>query len=167
MTEPETDLPAPREGIAGTDRSSDPLLSLDEGAQPYRDALIAMAWHLRNATLVGSPAPKVQAMYERMRHPQPGDYVVESTWGWGRRAGADDRLKAFGILIAHRMEWASTWDEFVAEVGADLAFDDNRSRADAWYVQYGPDAADVCRWTNAEFVMVPVGRDAFKEAEPR
>lgn len=165
--------PQPREGITGSDRRDD-LLSLEDAAIPRRLVMAGMAKALLNATMVGQPAPIVKRMYARMRDPQPGDLVIELSTMWSR--DEDTRIKGMGILVAHRQEWASTdaeWSEYVAEekraydedfkTGPYYRPEDGEFDADemceritdhAWYIQYGPAAADICRWTNCEFVAV-------------
>ena len=156
------DYKQPHEGVKGTDRGTDDLLSLDERATAHRDALIAVALHLDDACQVGNPAPKVQRMYERIRSPQLGDLVVESTrvpW----TTNHIDRIKGFGYLVEHRREWWSTndqWNRKLAEGEVDP--DDTRPIDEAWYVQYGPNPADICRWTNAQVLVVPINPAEFR-----
>lgn len=170
-------FPEPREGIAGTARTGDDLLSLEDAALPRRRMMIAIARHLRQATMVGQPAPVVQRMNDRMRSPQPGDLVVETSrtiWG-----GRGLEVEGFGILLAHRKEWWETDAEWAATVeqerasheeflrgpyahpgDADQPWEpDDRSTDHAWYVQYGPAEKDVCRWVNCEFITIPVDGD--------
>jgi hypothetical protein len=121
-------------------------------------AIYALSWHLRSATLVGNPAPVVAEIYDRMRHPQVDDLVVESTRGhYDAHAERGDWYRGIGILIAVQREWLSTDDEWAAD--PDSAFDDNRASDEWTYVQYGPAPEDVCRWGNCEFMMVPWSRD--------
>jgi hypothetical protein len=155
-----SNLKQPREGITGVQRD-DFLLSLDEKAVAHRDALIAMARHLQTASLVGNPAPVVQRIYERIKNPQPGDLVVESSTGV-RTRDLDTRTKAFGILIEHRNEWWETDAEWEAQKRAEGWDDDEDRRVDhAWYIQYGNDPGDVCRWVNCDFLAIPIDPKAF------
>lgn len=172
-TEPGRVYPQPHEGITGTDRHDTDLLSLEEAAMPRRDMMREMAKLLRSATLVGNPAPSVSRMSDRMQKPRPGDLVMEESSAWTR--DPDTRLKGFGILVCRRDEWWDSDDslrEFIAKHRADgdeleyaakleqqLATGVGRPVDDAWYVQYGPDPADVCRWTNCLFTAIPVGED--------
>jgi hypothetical protein len=155
MSDTATRYPQPREGIAGTERTEDDLLALDDKAVARRLLMIGTVKALHTATLVGNPAPVVADMYARMRDPQPGDLVMEVT-GFYRR-DTDAKIKGFGILVAHREEWASTDEEWAATLAEepDLIRDEERFHDHAWYVQYGPAAEDVCRWTNCEFIAVP------------
>jgi hypothetical protein len=163
--------PQPYEGIRGEDRD-DWLLSLDERAVAHREALIAMAAHLRTATLVGQPAPVVRRISDRINAPQPGDLAVTVEVLAGRR-DPDDRLTGFGIYLAGRREWAATdaqWQAFCAQeaaVSSDpgtlelICSDDNRATDSVFYLQYGPAAGDICRWHNSEAVVLPVLTGSF------
>ena len=164
--------PQPHEGITGTNRDGW-LLSLDERAVPHREALIMMARHLRGATLVGNPAPVVRRMGERLIRPQPGDLVVSDEVLHGRR-DLDSRIKGLGIFLAGRREWAETdaeWEAFCEEERAassltpdDLTLicsEENRCTDTVYYIQYGPAAGDVCRWSNSSCTVLPVQVDSF------
>src|SRR6187401_1829374 len=88
--------------VRGTQLTGDlaAILSLEEETMPARRALAIMSAHLSTATHVGHPAPIVAEMGERLRHPIPGDVVVESTSGRYsalRRAG--DWYRALGVLL--------------------------------------------------------------------
>lgn len=150
----------PREDISGSPLSDD-LLSLDERAIAHRDALISMAKLLHTACLVGNAAPVVTRMYDRMKEPRPGDLVVERTSAMYSR-NPDDKLKGFGILIETRTEWASSDEEWAAQLAEEAVLvEDDRSTVTAWYIQYGPAPVDVCRWTNCEFIALPY-KDDFR-----
>lgn len=156
MSETSTRYPQPREGITGTERTEDDLLALNDKAVARRLLMIGTVKALRTATLVGNPAPVVAEMWARMQDPQPGDLVMESGTPF-RKSDPDAQIKGFGILIAHREEWASTDEEWAATLAEepDLVREEERFHDHAWYVQYGPAAEDVCRWTNCEFMAVP------------
>jgi hypothetical protein len=155
MSDTTTRYPQPHEGITGTARTEDDLLGLDDKAIVRRLMMIGTAKALRTATLVGNPAPVVAEMWVRMRDPRPGDLVMESSTPF-RRSDPDAQIKGFGILIDHREEWASTDEEWAATCAEDPDIrEDERFHDHAWYVQYGPAAEDVCRWTNCEFIAIP------------
>lgn len=142
----------PHEDIKGSPLSDD-LLSLDEKAVAHRDALIGMARLLHKACLVGDAAPVVVRIYDRLTKPQPGDLVVGMSAMYSR--DGDHRLKGLGILLEKRVEWMETdeeWAELVADEEADT---DERFTDEAWYIQYGPNAEDVCRWTDCMFIALP------------
>lgn len=158
----------PREDVTGADRSADDLLSLDERAMPVREALVTMAAHLSRACMVGNPAPIVRDMGERIYRPQVGDLVVEVTTTFAHRRRRDDTwYRGFGFLVEHRREWAHIDEEWARLVAEDpYAYDaDDRAMEEAWYVQYGPAPVDVCRWTNADFVVVPALITSFEALE--
>jgi hypothetical protein len=147
--------PQPREGVDGTERAGDDLLDLDDAALARRLMMIQTAQALYSAVLVGNPAPKVAKLYARMSKPQPGDLVMEVTGSHRRGTDSDSAIKGFGILIAARREWMQTDEEWAAELAEGGLEPEDRHYDDAWYVQYGPAAEDVCRWTNAAFVAIP------------
>lgn len=150
-----TRYPQPREGISGVERTEDDLLNLDDKAVARRLLMIGTAKALRTATLVGNPAPVVAEMWARMQNPRPGDLVMESGTPF-RKNDPDAQIKGFGILLAHRDEWASTDEEWAAVCAEDEDVNpEERFHDHAWYVQYGPAAEDVCRWTNCEFIAIP------------
>lgn len=158
-----TEYKQPHEGVAGTDRSGDDLLSLDERALPARFALIAMARHLQTATLVGNQAPIVKEIYQRITNPRVGDLVVESSLGvW--TTDPHRKVPAFGYLIEKRREWWHTDDEWSALLAEDpdAYGDDPRPTDEAWYVQYGPAPSTVYRWVNCSFLAVPIDPQEFR-----
>jgi hypothetical protein len=158
--------PQPFEGIRGTDMSAHMLLSLREPAIAHREALIEMAHHLSTATLVGQPAPVVRRIGERLRLPRIGDLVVTTEVMHDRR-DPDDRLKGFGIFLAGRTEWCETdaeWAAYQAGVYEETAStlpDEERMTDTVFYIQYGPDPGDICRWHNSEAVVLPVSTGSF------
>ena len=85
----------PWEGIKGTSRDSDDLLSLDELALSRRRMMVAMTLTLYRAVNAVPPAPEARRIAERMRNPQTGDLVTEIT-------SADQR--GFGFLLGRRRE---------------------------------------------------------------
>lgn len=138
------------------------ILSLEDEAMPARRAIAALSWHLRQATLVGRPAPIVHEMEERTRTVRPGDLVVESTQGYyAADAERGDWYRGIGVLLLTRREWVSTDDEWAAERAMEGYGDDERIADERIYIQYGPSPDDVCRWENCEFRMVPWYRKAM------
>lgn len=152
-----SNLKQPHEGITGTDRSGDDLLSLDMGAVAHRDALISMAYQLKTACLVGNPAPVVEDMYRRITSPQPGDLVVEAGARWYDLL---KRVPSLGFLIEKRREWWHTDDEWEAhKIENEFTDDEERQIDTAWYIQYGPSPGNVYRWVNCDFTVLPIGAD--------
>lgn len=145
-------LPQHREGIVGTLREDDDLLSLDERAIPRRMMMAALAMVLQRTTLVGDPAPVVARIGERIRHPEPGDLVVETSRFYRKTMD----VEAFGILLDHRREWLQTDEEYNQQLVDDGDLNpDWRGEGHAWYVQYGPKPEDICRWVNCLFITIP------------
>lgn len=144
----------PYEGVTGQHLDDD-LLSLDDRALTHRRALVVLARNLRDAVQVGQPAPIVQRMGHRLRTPRPGDLVVETSRAiWGRHP--EDYLKGLGYLVDKREEWWTTDEEWEREKAEEGFPDDERATDVAWYIQYGPDPADIIRWTNCQFMTIPI-----------
>jgi hypothetical protein len=154
--------PQPFEGIRGTEIRAW-LLSTDERAVVHREALIDMARHLQTATLVGDPAPVVRRMSDALRNPLPGDLVVTREVMLGTYQDPDRRLKGFGLYLRGRQEWATSdadWEAYKAEDGCGLT-DADRMTDNVFYIQYGPDPGDVCRWHDSRAIVLPAGLDGF------
>jgi hypothetical protein len=160
----ERSFPQPYEGVSGSARTDD-LLSLDVGATPRRMLMAGMADCMYHAVLVGNPAPVVARMGKRIRDPHPGDIVLVTDSLY--RRDEDTRIKGFGILLAHRTEWWQTDAELAADIArmrADgdvseeyltaLESGEERPTDHAWYVQYGPESTDICRWTNCHVIAI-------------
>lgn len=145
--------PQPHEGIYGTDRTDNDLLDLGHPARPHRDALYAMGQLLRRAVLIGDQAPIAAALCARIATPHPGDLVIETSQ---HPRNPSDQLRAFGILLAYRIEWAESNEEWDAYLAARTGPAPDRQHIDAWYIQYGPAPADVARWANADFAALPI-----------
>lgn len=152
----------PHEAVRGVDRDSF-LLSLDPAALEHREALISMAMLLRKTTLVGHPAPIVSDIDKRITSPAVGDLVVEVSVLY--RQDVEAKFKGIGILIERRKEWMETDEEWEAAKAEEAEFraaagitgdDEDRMTDDAWYIQYGNSAADICRWVNCSFVALPI-----------
>lgn len=175
--------PQPHEGVVGVLRDQDDLLSLDDKALLVRNLIRILACHLQRAVGVAQPAPVVERMNDRLRHPVPGDLVVEqSTIYMAMRESAKDppgdlAYRGFGYFLLERQEWWETdeeWKRVVAEERAayeenmarhpDLIYPfkmDERSTDRASYVQYGPQPVDITRWTDCSFFVVPTDPDMF------
>lgn len=158
----------PREDIAGTDRTGDPLVSLDDALLPVRDALFGAGWNVHRATHVGNPAPLVAEMCVRIDKPEPGDYVGIADTAYRRNLSDEDRLHRCGYLVEWRREWMHTDTDWQAglETGDGWWEPDERPTDDAIYIQYGPTPADVVRWTNASAFAIPLTVRAWAPARP-
>lgn len=148
----------PHEDITGIDRSDSDLLSLDPQATAHRTALQAMAQYMSRVARLGNRSEVAQQMQQRIENPRPGDLVAEISVPITSRVPA--RPNALGYLIEQRREWGEYDTEWEQEKADDGTLDDgDRTTDTAWYIQYGPQATDVCRWTNCEFVVIPDHRD--------
>lgn len=144
-----SDYPHPHEGISGTNREGDPLMTV-EGSLVATD----MMRLLHQAVLVGQQAPIVREMYDRMYAPQIGDPVVVLDAIY--RRDDDTKNKGVGYLIADREDWAQTDEQWQAELAEDPSLaEGGRHKERAWYVQYGPEPVDVCRWSNCTVLAIP------------
>jgi hypothetical protein len=159
--EPTVTYSQPHQGVAGEDRHGDPLLTLDDAGLRASDMVATLAWHLRRATLVGNPVPIVRTMGNRMQKPQPGDLVVVSDSIWHR--DPDTRKRGVGYLVLHRAEWWTSDAQYQREVADGAVYPDEPRMVEpnAWYVQYGPAPADVCRWVNCDVIALPQHGDRW------
>lgn len=162
---PDPHMKQPHEDIIGSDRTGDPLVSLQDEHLPVRSALIAVTRNLSTATLGGNPSPVVERMGERIRTPRAGDLVMERTTAFMRRPGWH---RGFGYLVERRREWWHTNKEWAQELAEDgYTEHEPRPTDDAWYIQFGPAAVDICRWTDCSFLVVPVGNEDFSRPRGR
>lgn len=123
------------------------LLSLEPADVEWRALLASVAHELFEAVII-SRTPHQTALYHRMSHPVPGDYVFEVTTYW--RGGPHST----GFLQKTANEPYEDYD------------DDPAPTRDVWYVQYGPADDDVVRWEDCRFYTIPVDRASFsKEIE--
>jgi hypothetical protein len=144
----------PNEDITGKDRYDDLILDTTDAALPMRKTIMFLTENLYREAL----GPR--ARYELMMNPEPGELVVV-TDHLARLYYRDDVspdivIRSLGYLVEHREEWwdiDEEWQKLLAagEYGAD----DKRPTDKPYYVQYGPDAKDICRWTNCQVLRVP------------
>ncbi len=106
----------------------------DEALFTMEGSLVASSFMdmLHVALMVGDPAPVVERMRQKMTHPLTGDRVVVFDSMFGKD---DDTVwKGSGILLGTEPD--NEWDK-------------------AWLIKYGPNEADVCRWTNCRVLAIP------------
>lgn len=165
------DYPEPHEGVQGVTRTRDDLLSLEGPAIARRMIVMDIAESLFKASLAGPvrPLSGEPSLFDQVSKPQIGDLVIERTTAFIRDPA--QRARGFGILLGRRIEWACTKEQWTErceeeaaacrehgdEEGALAALAEERLTDHAWYIQYGSDAADICRWTNCMFYRVPTG----------
>jgi len=133
--------PTPYAGIPFT-RVDHPLLTLDTAGLAARRVVIDLARVLYQVC-AGDPSPAAARTLRRMRHPRVGDLVVETRVLQG--GGEAEQAGGFGLLIADRQETEP--DE------------DGERTVRALYIQYHQGADGVQRWTDGEFLAVPLGFD--------
>jgi len=136
----------PHAGVNGDVLSDDEFVAGGNKLEVGR--LANLLWAM---TLVGNPAPRVSEQHWRMRSPRDGDRVVvlDATYGMQPERIA----KAVGYLVGTRDEWTDSDEDWEASI-ADEFDDQERMTERVWYVQYGPDPSDVCRWTNCNVVSI-------------
>ncbi len=142
--------PQPWESVGGSDYDASDLLSLRRAAMPRRRMMVMMAAALYRVTLAANPGPVASQAGKRIRNPVPGDLVAEVT---GAREPGSER-KGLGILLAARREWLCADEDWKGGPG-----NDGRPSGDAWYVQYGPKAADVARFGGEAQFVTAMGSD--------
>lgn len=159
------------------DRSGDPLLVGDPGTVGMLVRVAYNAWRQMGST--HNAAPCAQALSDRIMHPQPGDpvYVPDSF-----RLDEDGRRKGVGYLIVERTEWWHSDEDWLnrADDEGTTAFQawtygeplvwnplthPKRPKEDVFYVQYGPNPADICRWGNASCNAIPYGDDMMRQVD--
>jgi len=106
------------------------------------------------STLVGNPAPTVRAALDKMSHPQPGDWVIETSTIWDR---ARDRDR-FGRLLRTAAEPMWTPEQW-AEGGGGA---DPIPLERIFYIRTA-DGREY-RWRNASFIAIPDGIRAWEAA---
>lgn len=155
--------PAPWQDVpAGTDRS-EPWLALTPEAGECRLWLRVLGeatYHNALTAARPSAAPALNTFWTRMSSPRAGDLVMEVSTPGILPMRRDSLLKGFGFLVCEREEYVDTDDEWAK--CADEYGDQERPHDRIWYVQYGPEAADVCRWENCRFVALPKYEDEYR-----
>ena len=109
------------------------------------------AIQLWDSVLVGNKAPINEALYQLLKHPRPGDMVLEVT---NRKAG----IARIGTLLKVIKEPLDNWDEEEADEPAPLC--------EYWYIK--DLNGDEQRWYNCHFIRV-LDRytDTIEEAQAR
>lgn len=160
--------PQPHEGVQGTELDEGHLLALDDASIERRRTVIGrMKERWDDVVKIHNPPPGAAAAFDQMYNPQAGDMVMELTTSFRRDLTA--HIQGFGILLVHeRQEWACTDEEWARNVAKEKAnheasgldfdaeqFAKDRFTDTASYIQYGPGADDICRWSNCQFLAVP------------
>lgn len=137
---------------------------MDEAAQPRTERpsiyrLLAIAGYTAYSnSLVGSQAPKVAEYFERIRNPQAGDLVVETS----TIHHEDWNPAALGWLLDIADEPVETEEEHRAMLAEGDYWKTKNEGYDAvplervWCVEpLDPDAPCPFRWHNADFISIP------------
>lgn len=151
--------PEPHKNVTGIDRAGDPLVSLEDDVVPIRDLIGALAHHLYSVVLAPRTS-NAEKLHKRITNPRPQDRVVVLD---SVRRRDPDSYRGVGYLIAHRAEWWTTDEEWERQKSNGEVYPDEPRPAepDAWYIQYGPAPADVCRWVNCTVLAVPGPQDRW------
>lgn len=140
--------PQPREGISGALRPADDPLMTGLGSVLVAD----LTAQLYKASHSGS-SPHLSELFHRMSAPEVGDRVVVRD---SIRSDPETRFQGVGYLVAARVEWATSERQWLEEKARYGLFDADRVvEREVWYVQYGPDPYDVCRWVNCTVLAIP------------
>ena len=136
-------------------------------AKPSIYRLLAVAgYQAYNNSLVGSPAPAVAAYGCRVRNPQIGDLVVETSTIW-----MDDwNPAALGWLLDDLYEPVETEEEHEAMLaGGDYwkvegeSYDAVPSERIYYIDPLDPDAPSPFRWHDADFISLPQEPNAWRD----
>jgi hypothetical protein len=131
-----THPPFAREGLTFTDNPH-PLLSLDD--LRTRSAIVDLMEHVR--PIVRYATILVGSFVIEQGEPDRKLRKYTSDWYYG-----------VGILVVHRKERYAYVDT------------DGFGIEEAWYIQYGQSFRDICRWTNASFMYVPLSSHSLNDA---
>ena len=136
-----------------------PEMNVEAPSKPSLYRLLAVAgYQAYMNSLVGNPAPRVDAYNKRIRHPDVGDLVVETSTIW-----FDDwNTAAIGWLRGIAHEPVQTEEEHAAMLAEGDYWENAEESYEAvplekvWYVEpLDPDAPSPFRWHNADFVALP------------
>lgn len=146
-------LPRP----TGTDRSSDPILTM---TAEQKAVFLEVTWY--SMFLNGYVrTPIGRALADRRHHPRVGDLVVIPDAMRRRAVDGESSLMGVGYLVAERIEPSLTeegWRQYGESEYGGICPEEQ-----IWYVQYDPRATAVCRWENAECQAVPRGGEFAEE----
>lgn len=122
--------------------------------------LIAAGLLLQRTTLVGNPAPVVDQISERMRNPQPGDLVWETSTSLRSLRDPAWAEKALGWFVergqspwASREEWARDeceWREYAGQ-----PYEECPTRL-VWIIRPWGDPDGRFVWENAKLLGLPL-----------
>jgi hypothetical protein len=115
------------------------------------------AYNLYLATLVGSPAPRVRDLGERMRSPRPGDLVLETSTVYREGDHYESLIGCrLGRLLRRPRENVYTDAEWVEQGGKP---DEPIPTEQVWYIELA-DGREY-KWVNADFIAIPEEPNGF------
>jgi hypothetical protein len=140
----------PREGITGVERDPADYLLTVSGKAALTAIYPALYGALLHKAAFDSRGPEV---FDRMHAPQVGEQVFVMDTMYAKELSHEST----GYLIEHRAEFGTTDEEWLAELAYEetLTAEDRYIEQNVWYIQYGPHAVDVCRWTNCTVLTIP------------
>ena len=112
------------------------------------DLLYLTAMKLRDACCVGDQAPRVKDMYDLIYNPKPGDYVAETSTGYGPGRGGATNFQKIGRLILVRNEQVERCQEDWGENEEDSYYPEKYT-----YIELFD--GTLFRWSNADFIAIP------------
>lgn len=102
--------------------------------------------------IVGNQAPAIKRYFDRVRNPEPGDLVVETSTFYARDLRGYGHV-AVGTLVERKIE---------SLVYEEDGFEPDPYEEEAWYVTPFT-GGETIRWTNAEFIAIPSTRQQGRE----
>jgi len=112
------------------------------------DLLYITAMKLRDACTVGDQAPRVKEMYELIYHPKPGEYVAETSTGFGPGRGDATNFQKIGRLVLVR-------DEQIERPECDWGENEEDRYYPEKYTYIELFDGTLFRWHNASFITIP------------
>lgn len=127
-------------------------------------ANLTLAW--REALLVGGRAPIVEQAWERSEHPQPGDWVVETSTLYTLTRYPDRRPVdlwdgQFTRYLRSERRWFTGREDAEKEHDGSYTLDEPPEREDWWvtsdtyWICENPDGTEYA-WSNASLMTVPL-----------
>lgn len=131
----------------------------DPMSRAEKERLGSVMLDLRRAMIVGNPAPVVSEMWQRHKHPQPGDWVIETS--------------TLHALVRYPERWTpdrrkDLWDgQFTRYLRSEIRTDpEDPSWSEQVLICENPDGTEYA-WTNAELAVVPFDRSLVSETISR
>lgn len=110
-------------------------------------ALGAAGYQAYSNCLVGHAAPMVTRYFNRVKNPEPGDLVLETSTFYARDLRGYGHV-AVGTLVERKVE---------SLVYEEDGLESQPYQEEAWYVT-PLTGGETIRWTNADFIAIPASR---------